>query len=150
MKKVICLLVSLYLTGCSPKDIAPNENVEALHKRFHGKYKPIISIASEEVDVNLDGKSSLDLFQEYPYLEQYTLQINIFGPNQHQPEPAFLFTQWWPEQYVSIGFSKQWNGEPLAYDPSYYANFAMQGGTHTFSFSADVKQIFVKPNEKEV
>ena len=147
---LIWLIGNFWLSGCSLKDTPdPNENIDALHERFHGRYKPVSAVANESVDVNLDGKSSSDMFQEYSYLEQHYLELNIYGPNQHHSEAVYLFTQWWPEQYVSLGFSKQWNGEPLAYEPSYSANFAQQGGTRQFSFSTDLKQIFVKLNETE-
>lgn len=146
---VICLLSGIWLAGCSPNDPAPNEDVNALYQRFHGKYKPVNSVASEPVDVNLDGKRSDNLFLEYNYLEEHTLEIYILGPSKYRSANSFHFVQFWPEQYVRTGFSTQWNGEPLDYSSSYFADFAQQGSTRQFSFSTDVKRISVQPNENE-
>lgn len=148
-KTLMGLLTGLWLIGCAPDLPAPSEDVNALHQRFHGKYKPISSVASERVDVNFDGKLSDDLLQEYPYLDEHDLRIDIYGPSKHRPANSFTFYQLWPEQYVSTGFSQQWNGELIDYDPRYSVNFNQQGSTRAFTFSPDVKQIYVEPYADE-
>lgn len=155
---IIAVLVGLWLAGCSPdistlNSVAPNENVKALYQQFHGRYKVLLSIANEALDVNLDGKASVDMMLEIPELAtgpQYYIQLTIYGSSQHSPTPSFLFTQWWPEQYIRIGSGQEWDGgQLLDYNPSYRVAYLMQGGTRRLSFSPDLKQILVQPNENE-
>ncbi len=154
MKKIIWIgvLGGLFLTGCSQKDAAtpapaPNENVVLLQQQFQGKYEIVSSTSSEPVDVNLDGKSSVDLFQEYPYLSQHTLRIDIYGPNTYNPKRSFIFYQFWPEQYVRLPSGQEWTGQTIPYEPGSSADFAMQGATLAFNVSPDVKQLLVEPGE---
>lgn len=143
-----CLFGSLWLVGCaSNNEPAPNENVDALHQQFHGRYEIVSSISSEPVDVNLDGRSSVDLLQEYPYLKEHFLQITIQGPDKYTPKRVFLFTQFWPEQYLSLKSVGEWTGQVVAYEPNSMVNFAMQTASRTFTFSSDLKEIQVIPTQ---
>ncbi|GAB3508522.1 hypothetical protein GCM10027341_44430 [Spirosoma knui] len=153
MKNVIIALISLGLAGCYPKEFAPNENAEALHEKFHGKYKAIRSVSSEPLDVNLDGQASTDMLVEIPDLTlNYSnyLELRIYSPNKYSSKSAFLFTQWWPEQHIWMSTTnKVWDGEPIDYDPERIVNYNMQGVVRYFSFSPDLKRIDVAPNTKE-
>ncbi|GAB3544690.1 hypothetical protein [Spirosoma fluminis] len=153
MKNVIMALISLGLTGCYPKDFAPYENAEALHEKFHGKYRAIQSVSSEALDINLDGRESTDMLVEIPDLTlKYSnyLELRIYPTDKHRAKPVFLFTQWWPEQHIWLETpNKVWDGEPIEYDPERIVNYAMQGVVRYFSFSSDLKRIDVVPNTKE-
>lgn len=162
---IITLLAGLCLAGCSrdnsaPNPVvvtpapAPNEDIGALFKQFHGKYKIITSISNEAVDVNLDGTVSTDMMLEIPELvtsqgQQYYTELRIYGPSQHSSTPGFLFTQWWPEQYIRVG-NEEWDGgQYLDYLPDRSVSYIFQGSVRRFSFSPDLKQITVQPNENE-
>ena len=148
---LIGLIHGLFLVGCSPELPPPNENVNLLYERFHGKYEVIQSVSNEAIDVNLDGKLSTDMLVEIPQLgKKYSshLQVSIIGPTPYKSENEFLFTSWWPEQFIRIN-SKTWEGEPISYDPNLTVDYAMQGGTRNFSFSPDLKQMAVQPNKYE-
>ncbi|GAB3639685.1 hypothetical protein [Spirosoma arcticum] len=162
MKKnwIITLMAGLWLAGCSPKDLAPasvvapapNEDVSALYQQFHGKYKVITSISSEALDVNLDGIASTNMMLEIPELvtgQQYYTELRIYGPSQYSSTPSFIFTQWWPEQYIRLG-SQEWDGNQLLdYNSNYKVVYLNQGSYRNFSLSPDLKQITVQPDEKE-
>lgn len=159
MKKValIYLFGSLCLLGCSVKDQvipvpapAPNEDVTALYQRFHGKYELISSTSNEPIDVNLDGRSSVDMVQEYDYLKEHNLEIRIYARDNPSLNRTFNFTQAWPEQYFYNDSTKErWNGEFLNYVPNLSISYAHQGAFHGFEFSPDLKQILVKLNTNE-
>ncbi|MFD2574230.1 hypothetical protein ACFSUS_26585 [Spirosoma soli] len=135
------------LAGCQA-DVAPNENVPALHERFHGKYKPINSVASEPVDVNFDGRSSNNLIHEIgDDLTSSDLEINIIDKGKHVEERTFLFTQTWPEQYVHAPFSTR---EPTAYDPNLIVNYARQPATRKFDFDRSIRIIQIRPDQKPI
>lgn len=147
----IALLGGLWLAGCAPKDPAPNEDVNALHEKFHGKYKAISSVSSEVIDVDLDGRASTDMIHEIPDLispNSNFLELRIYGPSKYRSENSFLFTQWWPEQYIWFN-NKQWEGEPIDYQPGLSVNYAMQGTSRYFSFTPDLSQLQVQPMNNE-
>lgn len=153
MKKTVLvgLLTGLWLTGCSPNDPAPNENLDLLYQRFHGKYKAIRSEASEAIDVNLDGQVSTDMLTEIPALTatyQNYLELRVYAAYKR---PVFLFTQWWPEQEIFVPTNKtqRWEGEDIPYQPDLLVNYAMQATPRSFSFSTDLKQIAVSSNKSE-
>ena len=140
----------LFLVGCSPKEPAPDENVAALYERLHGKYQPIRSTSSEAIDVNLDGKVSADMMAEVPQLSKEfgnNLEIRIYGASTRSPTPGFLFTQWWPEQYVYSN-NETWEGGPIAYQPGTRVSYSMQGSPRRFSFSSDLTKITVQPKRE--
>ena len=151
---IICLLGGMWLASCSPNDPAPNEDVNALHQRFHGKYKALSSVSSEAIDVNLDGQASTDMLVEIPDLTLQNsnyLELRIYGSGKYRPSNVFLFTQWWPEQDIFIPTNKtqRWEGEEIAYQPNLTVNYPMQGTPRYFSLSADLKQMTVTSNQKE-
>ena len=148
---LIGLIKSLFLIGCSPVLPPPNENVNLLYERFHGKYEVIQSVSNEAIDVNLDGKATNDMLVEIPELsEKYRnyLELRIYGKSTYNPDLSFLFVQWWPEQYIWVN-NKRWEGESLDYQPGLIVNYAMQGSTRRFSFSPDLKQITVQSDETQ-
>ena len=157
---IITLMVGLWLAGCSSGDLAltpavtpaPNEDVSALYQQFHGRYKVISSTSDKELDVNVDGNASADMMLEIPELAtgpQYYLQLNIYGPSKNSPKPSFIYSQWWPEQYIRLG-SKEWDGgQLLDYNPDYRVAYLTQGSFRSLSFSSDLKQIIVNPSQNE-
>jgi hypothetical protein len=150
------LLIGLGTLSCKPKDPAlkPKDDTELLHQRFHGKYKIISSISNEAVDVNLDGTKSSNLLEEIADLnfqdrKQFAIEIRIYGPSKEHLQSGLLFTQAWPEQYLQTS-QGSWNGgELLSYDPAYSVSYVMQGTVRTFTFSDDLRQIIVNPNEND-
>lgn len=158
---IITLLAGMWLAGCSRENSAPNpvavtpapnEDGSVLYPQFHGKYKVITSTSSEPLDVNLDGNASTDMMQEIPELTtgpQYYVQLNIYGPSKNSPKPSFIFSQWWPEQYIRLG-SQEWDGgQLLDYSPDYRVAYLTQGSFRSLSFSPDLKQITVNPGQNE-
>lgn len=134
---------------------ASNEDVSTLSRQFHGKYKVISSVSSEPLDVNLDGLVSTDMIGELPELSvyagtRYNVDIRIYGPSQVDPKPSFSFMQWWPEQFIRTGPGKVWDGgELINYDPAYVVKHDFQGTQRGITFSTDLKELTVKPNENE-
>ena len=155
MKKtlLISLLSGLFLTSCLPLPTPPNENVSLLYERFHGKYKAIQSTSSVAIDVNLDSRATTDMLIEIPDLAspyRNYLELRIYSPSKYSSSNTFLFTQWWPEQYIKFYESNEdWMGELADYNPTGIVNYAMQGVVRYFSFSPDLKQIVVNPSTVE-
>ena len=146
---IVCFLIGIGLTGCFQNDPIPK--LTDLQERFHGKYKAISSISSEALDVNLDGKVSTDMLQEIPELTkpyQNYLELRIYGPSAHSVLASFLFTQWWPEQYIWLN-NEEWKWQPIAYDPKLIVNYAMQGATRTFSFSPGLDKLLIDPADAD-
>lgn len=138
------------MLGCKEKDttIAPKDNIEALYQRFHGKYKIISSSSSEAIDVNFDGVASRDLLKEIAELNDYgaLLELRVKNPDRS----VFLFNQFWPEQYVHsyTGPNFDWNGlDVLEYNPTYSVMYAQQTVPYSFTFTDDLSQVLVIPNE---
>jgi hypothetical protein len=165
---LLCLLSGLAVMSCSPGDstsivipvtqpqqVAPSENISALTQQFHGKYKLLSSISDQPVDVNLDGKATTNLRDEIADLTlqegtQYHVDVRVYAPTTQVPAAGFLFLQWWPEQFIRTGPGKTWDGsELISYNPAYSVGYDFQGGARSFSFSADLKQLNVKPSEPE-
>jgi hypothetical protein len=154
MKKIIMasLFVGLLGAGCD-SPIAPNEDNPALHDRFHGKYKIVSSYTDVPVEINGDGIPTTDLTQELPphaNIQNAGLELRVYRDYKRQMEPVFLFTQWWPEQYIwgpGLSNSQDWNGEPIAYDPKISVGYPQQGAGYRFSFSPDLKEIIVTGKE---
>ncbi|WP_288428300.1 hypothetical protein [uncultured Spirosoma sp.] len=144
------LVVSLGLIGCNNKPaVNPQEDVEALYQRFHGKYRVVSSTSSEPLDINFDGASSTNLLKEIVELTNYDafLELRVKYPDRS----VFLFTQFWPEQYVNsyTGLDQQWNGfDTLSYNATRSVHYAQQGVPYSFSFTPDLSQILVTANDK--
>jgi len=152
--KSIALLCLILVVACQPDPVPPNLDGPALHERFHGKYKVIASTSSAAVDINADGHPSTDLLLEIPELgANYWnyLEIRIIVRGRRSEDNDFLFTQSWPEQEIFIQTSKtqRWEGEDIAYQPDLSVNYSMQGRSRWFTFSPDLKSIFVKPNDEQ-
>jgi hypothetical protein len=163
---LLSLLGAFGLAACSPSNVVPNqpatpvtptanEELNALHEQFHGKYKIVSSVSSEAVDINLDGKASKDLRQEMDELnfhdgEQYHIDVRIYSPTLASPTPFFYFTQWWPEQSIRTGPGKIWdNGDLIAFNPAYLVNYDFQGTGRRFTVSSNRKQFTLTPNADE-
>ena len=141
------LIFLLCLYGCH-SSIAPNEDVPALQERFHGKYKPVQVIASEAIDVNLDGKSSTNLMTEFMNLATIHMQISIIGKNKYVPNAVNLFTQFWPEQYLTkVGGPID---GPVDYDPNIFVNYAEQPVSVSCYFNQQLTEITLAPEENPV
>ncbi|MBD2753512.1 hypothetical protein [Spirosoma validum] len=136
----------LGVCGCHSDPVAPNEDVTALRERFHGKYKPTQVTASEPIDINLDGKASIDLFSEIAGLSSGgAMQINIVSRNEYVATDEFLFTQFWPEQYLSLP-GKPIDG-PIDYDPRIIVNYAEQPVTRRCHFNESLTELTLDPDK---
>ncbi|CCH00026.1 hypothetical protein FAES_2017 [Fibrella aestuarina BUZ 2] len=141
----------LWLAGCTASpDVAPNDDIDALHERFHGKYSIVSSVSNEAIDVNMDGYASTNLLDEIKELApEYCCELilHVRGKGQWNTQPVRLMVEAWPEQYIWSG-NDQWNWEPLAYDPKLTVNYARQGASRSISFAPDLKSIIVadEPN----
>ena len=148
---LLMLLTGIGTFSCNHSDsrVNPKDDIELLYQRFHGKYKIVSSVSSEPLDVNFDGVSSTNLLSEVRALNDYGafLELRVKYPDRS----VFLFTQFWPEQYIRTytGPNLEWNGlDTLSYNPTYSVSYAEQAGPCTFSFSDDMSQILVTANEK--
>lgn len=145
------------MLSCKSKDPSPSQddNFEAIHQQFHGKYKIVSSVSSEPLDVNLDGSYSSDLLTEIDELTTGTitnpyLEILISGSSKANPEPSFLFVQAWPEQFVRLGSGKVWDGiEMISFNPDYSFAYDMKVVYRAFEFSNDRKNLHVETNDSE-
>ncbi|MCE7073146.1 hypothetical protein LZG74_22710 [Dyadobacter sp. CY327] len=161
--KTLLLLCPIFLAvmlGCKKDDpvvdpeIIEARKVAALQEQFHGKYGIVSSVSSEAVDVNMDGASSTDLFQEIDILPSeknfhFDVEVRIYPKNPLSAKPAYLFSQSWPEQYIRLE-NEEWAGGPgLNYDPSLRMDFLRQGTARQFHFSDDLKLLNVLPSEQE-
>ncbi|MBC8156250.1 MAG: hypothetical protein H7Z72_25470 [Bacteroidetes bacterium] len=141
------LLIGIGILSCTT--ISPKDDIELLYQRFHGKYKIVSSTSSEPLDVNFDGVSSTDLLSEMSALSNYGAHLDLRV--KYPDRSVFLFSQFWPEQYIYTytGPNREWNGwDALSYDPAYSVNYANQASPYSFSFTEDMRQILVTPNEK--
>lgn len=140
---------ALWLAGCtpSPEQVAPNEDIAALHDRFHGKYSIVSSVSDEAIDVNMDGKASTNMLAEITQLApdyRCELVLHITGNTQVDGKPGFTMMQAWPEQYIWLQTKRgNWEWEPLDYDPKQTVNYAQQGASRLVSFAPDLTVINV-------
>jgi len=118
--------------------VAPNEDVTALQEQFHGKYKPLHSVSSQALDINQDGKASTDMLEEISELPDMEIEVSIFGKNQYNPKPSFIFVHHWP---------KQWLGrvEPTSYDPNIKLSYDRTVVAWVFAFDSDLTQLLLEP-----
>jgi hypothetical protein len=126
----ICMFVA-----CEKSRLLPHEDLPVLQERFHGKYKPVSSISSEAIDVNLDGVASTNMLTEVPDLPGSELEIRIYAINNS------LFVQFWPEQ--DFGYEPR----PLAYRPNMVIHYLQQSRTRLFTFSPDLTELVIKPDD---
>jgi len=162
MKKIcVPIFILLAVLGCKrssdpAEEIQTKESakIELLQQKFHGKYRIISALSDTPVDVNMDGSASTDLLTEIPILDyrqnyQFNLELRIYANSPLSPNPTYLLSQSWPEQYIWLG-DKEWDGgKPLSYDPAYSVSLVNQGTGRLFNFSDDLKQIIVHPGENE-
>ena len=144
-------LFLIVMVGCFPDFTPSNADTPKLYERFHGKYNVISSVSSEAVDVNLDGKASIDMTKEIVQLApEYgqQLELRIYSPSKNSNGNSFLFYQFWPEQAIYIS-NKEWNGEDIAYQPGLIVNFLQQGVVRYFTFSPDLSKLLVKQTNYE-
>lgn len=156
----LCPIVLSTLFSCnkdkpiSDAEIVEAQKLAALRDQFHGQYHIVSSVSSEAVDIDMDGESSTDLFEEIdilPFEKNYhfDVELRIYGPGPLTTKPTYLFSQSWPEQYIHTG-NEEWTGGPgLDYDPSLRMDFLRQGTPRQFSFSEDLKSIRVIPGDNE-
>lgn len=152
----LLLATSLTMLACKNQDALapaqpvtpPNQDVEALYQRFHGKYQLVSVTANQPLDVDFDGVASTNLLQEMAALNENSafLELRVKYPDRS----VFLFSQFWPEQYV-YSFTKpgnlHWNGwDMLDYNPAYSVQYAQQSNPYSFSFNDDLSQVLVAPN----
>lgn len=152
--KFIALLCMILAVACQPDSVPPHLDGPALYERFHGKYKVIASTSSIAVDINADGFPSTDLLVEISDLSAYYrnfLELRIMTDSKRSTLRDFLFTQFWPEQEISVytNETQRWEGEDIAYQPGLLLGYSMQGQSRTFTFSPDLKSIVVKPNDEK-
>ena len=131
---ISCTIVIFGFIACH-KTLVPNENLSALHDRFHGKYKVISSTSSEAIDVNLDGTASMDILTEIPDLINANLEIRIYEKD------TPLFIQFLPEQYFG------YPAEPITYDTTVAINYAKQGIIRLLKFDTDIKKKILHPDQ---
>jgi len=155
-----CLILLSTMSSCMKDDpaldpeIVASQKIAALRDQFHGKYGIVSSVSSEAVDINMDGVTSTDLFQEIdilPFEKNYhfDVEVRIYGFHPLSAGPVYSFSQAWPEQYIGT-VKGEWNGGPgLSYDPSLRIDFLKQGTPRLFKFSEDLKSLNVLPNEEE-
>ncbi len=153
---ILLLATSLTMLACQNQGLLtpaqpstpPNQDVDALYQRFHGKYQLVSATANQPLDVNFDGVASTNLLQEIAALNENSafLELRVKYPDRS----VFLFSQFWPEQYV-YSFTKpgnlHWNGwDILDYNSAYSVQYAQQANPYSFSLNEDLSQVIVAPN----
>lgn len=153
-------ILLLTISGCKKDNNEPDiraeeaQKVAVLQDRFHGKYGIVSSVSNEAVDINMDGVSSTNLFEEIDILPfemnyHFDVEVRIYDPNPISSKPSYLFSQAWPEQYISLD-NGEWTGGPnLNYDPALQIHFLRQGTARQFTFSDDTKLFNVLSTENE-
>ena len=132
-------MVLASLGACrQPQEVGPHQDVDGLYSRFHGKYSFVHCTSSEAVDVNLDGKASTNLLEEITDLPQSNIEVRIYGRNQYNPEPSFLFVHQWPKQ--------EFRPEaPGGYIPGLQPMYATKGFVQPFAFDASLTELVLEP-----
>ncbi|REA60067.1 hypothetical protein DSL64_15395 [Dyadobacter luteus] len=156
---LICPILLLAVLGCKKDEavldaeIIEAQKVATLQNQFHGKYGIVSSVSNEAVDINMDGVSSTNLFEEIDVLPSeknyhFDVEVRIYVGNL-SAGTAYIFSQAWPEQYIQVE-NEEWAGGPgLDYHPSLQMSFVRQGTARQFYFSSDRKLLHVLPGEKE-
>jgi hypothetical protein len=131
-------LISLVACKGSQKEIiAPSQEVNALYQRFHGKYKPVFSTSSEAIDVNLDGKATVDMLEEIPELLNIGgIELRIYQ-GQYNSQRKFIFVHYWPKQ--------EFQTDPATYIPDLWVPYSMKVVSWSFKFDTDVVQLLIEP-----
>jgi hypothetical protein len=157
MRIILCALILSLLFGCKSEKapLSPEQDLDALYTQFHGQYKIVSAVASEALDVNLDGTSSTNLLTEINELRTGTLtsaysQVRIYKPSDVSPKPSFFFIQNWPHQFLRLEQGKVWDGVAIIpFNKSYTFGYDMKVLIREFSFSKDLKQLTVISDESE-
>lgn len=157
MKKLLlvsCILAALL--SCKENDpIEKSRDVNALHEAFHGQYHIVNAVTSEAIDVDMDGFPSTDLLIEMHVLRPesmggYFTRISIFGASENRNDPAFIFTQSWPEQYLRLANGKVWDGlEMIPFDPENSFDFSKKVVSRQLTFSENLEEMIVTPDASE-
>ena len=161
LKIFLPVVVLLMAFGCKRSqdpmpEILTNESlkIDQLRHQFHGKYRLISAVSSSAVDVNMDGTASSNLLLEIPILDykqnyQFNIELRIYDKSVLSPNPSYILSQSWPEQYIWLG-DKEWDGgQALSFNPSYSVSFVNQGTSRSFEFSKDLRKLTVHPDQDE-
>lgn len=116
-------------------EVAAKKDTEALYQRFHGKYKIVSSVADEALDLNFDGRSSVNLKDELIDIENSKLILRI-----RSLSDSYYFDEFWQEPDFGS------RGAPATYDPFLYFLYANKGIGRTFEFAPDLKSIKLLPD----
>ncbi len=131
MKENILFFMAFTLTLSSCDQSDPELNYEVLKKRFNGKYE-IISASSEvAIDLNMDGKASINLFEENEEILESEIVLNIY-------EDANIFTERWPIEYIGV---KPGQLDSTIYNPSYSVTYAEYALSNYFQFDENQNKI---------
>lgn len=128
MRSIFYLLIyiSTIIISCRRDNAAAD--TQKVRDRLNGKYKAVSAVSDEPMDVNVDGTASMDILEEMEDLKECELDIRIVEKDK------FLFSQLWPEQYVSP-------------NPPPVINYACQGVGRWFSIAADNTTLLLKPDD---
>ncbi|NIJ54488.1 hypothetical protein [Dyadobacter arcticus] len=158
MRRILLFALALsQLFSCKSEDtpLPPEQDLDALYQQFHGRYKIVSAVASEALDVNFDGNPSTNLLAEIDELRtgaqtEFYSQVNIPRSFNATPKPSFLFIQNWPEQFLRLEQGKVWDGIAIIpFNKDYTFDFDMKVLVREFSFSEDLKQLIVIPDDSE-
>lgn len=136
MRTIFCLGLFFFFTLSSCKrsePIAQKQDRKALYERFNGRYEILSAIASEALDINLDGISSFNLKEELTTMGRLGLQIQI-----SDFKGANSFDEFWSEPVFS-------GPVPKHYDPSISVYYGLESAFRTFEFSEDLSRILLNP-----
>ena len=140
MRLIIFTFAIIMIAGCSEPDISEsNDSFEKIYNQFHGKYEITRSFSDRPVDINMDGKSSVDLLQEIPDLERSGLELRIVERSFTGPGSVYLFVQSWSEQNFPHGTSSD--------DTSILPDYVLQGVVRTFTLNRDKDTLLIKHDE---
>lgn len=102
---IICIAVSLFI-ACKKQDqvIEDTTEFELLESNYGGNYEILSSIASDSVDLDLDGNKNTNIFKEIPLLEQSKVIIRVLEDNDPRSTKNYTtsFELLYPEQYALV------------------------------------------------
>jgi hypothetical protein len=137
-KTTFILLLTTLFISCNK---SADSRYEILKERFHGKYQITSAVSSEEVDLNMDGATSINLLEENPEILNAKIEIRI-------TEDYNLFEERWPNAYITVPRGEVFDSS--AYHSTYTVLYALYAIHSEFQFSHDLKSIILDyPNGTE-
>lgn len=130
MKRSLQFLTVFSLIISCAESVNSNNNT-LLKERFHGKYEVLSAISEVAVDLNMDGITSNNLFNENDEVNNAKIEIRLENENK-------LFIERWPIEWLGVGSGEI---DSSKYDSSISYSYAHYSITSEFEFANSDQQI---------